>query len=325
MKYKTLDKEHSSPMAHNHGSTFTTGNKLKFSLFLSIIIFVAEIIGGIMSNSLALLSDAGHVLADIIALGLSWYGVRQAEKLANSRMTFGYHRVGVIVAIINALTIFLIAGIILYEAYRRFQSPPDVKSGIMLGVAVIGLLANLLVTYWLRQEQKSNINVRSAFWHAMGDALASVGVIAGGIIMLITGQRLVDPIVSVVISLIILTAAWSIFREGFRVILEAVPKDVNVLSMINALKQIPGVKDVHDVHVWSISPELRAMNGHILIDDTSLSQAALIRAEIEKIVRDQYHVEHTTLQMECRSCDSNETFCQMNNICSPDEKGGHHH
>jgi cobalt-zinc-cadmium efflux system protein len=312
-------------MAHNHSTSFSTGNKLKYSLFLSLIILVAEIIGGIMSNSLALLSDAGHVLADIIALGLSWYGVRQAEKLSDSRMTFGYHRIGVIVAIVNALTIFIIAAIIMYEAYRRFQSPPEVKSGLMLVVAVIGLLANLFVTYWLRQEQKSNINVRSAFWHAMGDALASVGVIIGGIIMLITGQRLVDPIVSVLISLIILLAAWSIFREGLRVILEAVPKDVNVMAMIKAVQQIPGVKDVHDVHVWSISPELRAMNGHILIEDTSLSQSAIIRAEIEKVIREQYHVEHTTLQMECRGCDSNDVFCKLNNVSLPEKEGEHHH
>jgi cobalt-zinc-cadmium efflux system protein len=264
-------------------------------------------------------------MADIFALGLSWYGVRQAEKQSNSHMTFGYHRIGVLVAIVNALTIFVIGAIIIYEAYRRFQAPPEVKSGLMLGVAVIGLLANIFVTYWLRKEQKSNINVRSAFWHAMGDALASLGVIAGGIIMLITGQKLVDPIVSVLISVIILFAAWSIFREGLRVILEATPKDVNVLAMINTLKKIPGVKDVHDVHVWSISPELRAMNGHILIDDQALSQATLIRTEIEKIVREQYHVEHTTLQMESHVCDSNETFCQLNNVIPPDGPEKHEH
>jgi cobalt-zinc-cadmium efflux system protein len=310
-------------MGNSHGPSYSAGSKLKYSLFLSIIILVAEVIGGIMSNSLALLSDAGHVAADIVALSLSWYGVKQAERSSNSRMTFGYHRIGVVVAIVNALTIFMIAAIILFEAYRRFQSPPEVKSGLMLGVAVVGLMANILVTYWLRKEQKSNINVRSAFWHAMGDALASVGVIAGGIIIMITGQRLVDPIVSVLISLIILFAAWSIFREGMRVILEAVPKDVNVLALINAVKQVPGVKDVHDVHVWSLSPELRAMAGHILIEDTSLSQAAVIRAGIEKVVREQYHVEHTTLQMECRSCDCQDTFCKLGSFVIPE--GEHQH
>ena len=164
---------------------------------------------------------------------------------------------------------------------------------------------------WLRSEQKTNINIRSVFWHAFGDALASLGVIVGAVIILITGKFFVDPLISVLISLIILYAAWSIFREGFRVILEATPGDVNVLEMISTLKKLPGVIDIHDVHVWSISPELRAMNGHVLISDISTSQGAAIRAEIEKVVQEQYHIEHTTLQMECQQCDSNEAFCKL--------------
>lgn len=310
---------------HDHESALSTGNKLKYSIILSLTILAAEVIGGLLSNSLALLSDAGHVFADIIALGLSWYGVRQAARPSNSRMTFGYHRIGVLVAIINALTIFVIAVVILYEAYNRFRQPTEVKSILMMAIAFVGLSANILVTWWLRRAQRSNINIRSAFWHAFGDALASIGVIIGGLVILFTGQFWVDPLVSVLISLVILFAAWSIFREGFRVILEATPRDVDIMAMISALKQIPGVKDVHDVHVWSISPELRAMNGHITIDDTSLSQSALIRTEIEKVVREQYHVEHTTIQMECRICASNETFCKLNNVCIPDDEDKHHH
>lgn len=311
-------------MNHNHKHEFTAGRKLKYAVFLSISILVAEIIGGILSNSLALLSDAGHVLADIIALGLSWYGVRQAERPANSRMTFGYHRVGVLVAIINASAIFLIAAFILYEAYNRFQEPPEVKSQLMMIVALAGLIANIIITTWLRKEQRGNINIRSAFWHAAGDALASVGVIVGGLIILLTGQFWVDPAISVLISLIILWAAWSIFREGIRVLLEATPRDVDVLSMINTLKQIPGVKDIHDVHVWSITPELRAMNGHVLIEDVQTSKAEEIRARIEKVVREQYRIGHTTLQMECQKCESTEAFCRLDSTCPPEkpEKSG---
>jgi cobalt-zinc-cadmium efflux system protein len=308
-------------MSHHHEGTLSIGNKLKYSVIISLTIFVAEVIGGLVSNSLALLSDAGHVLTDVIALGLSWYGVRQAERPSNSRMTFGYHRIGVIVAIINAIAIFLIAAVILYEAYHRFQQPPEVNSSLMLIVAFIGLGANIFVTWWLRKDQKSNINIRSAFWHSLGDALASVGVIAGGTIILFTGQFWVDPLISVLIGLIILFAAWSILREGFRVILEASPKDVDVLAMIKSLKQIPGVIDVHDIHVWSISPELRAMNGHIIIEDISTSQSAEIRAEVEKVIREKFHIEHTTLQMECQECDSIELFCNLNqNNCKSEEK-----
>jgi cobalt-zinc-cadmium efflux system protein len=310
-------------MNHQHENTPAVGNKLKYSIILSLAILVAEVIGGLLSNSLALLSDAGHVLADIFALGLSWYGVRQAIRPSNSRMTFGYHRIGVIVAIVNAATIFIIAAVILYEAYNRFRQPPEVRSQLMMIIAFIGLSANILVTFWLRKERKSNINIRSAFWHALGDALASIGVIIGGAVILFTGQLWVDPLVSVLISIIILYAAWSIFREGMRVILEATPSDVDVVAMVNALKQIPGVKDVHDVHVWSISPELRAMNGHVLIEDISISQAADIRSQIEVVVREGYRIEHTTLQMECQKCGSTDLFCNLNE-CHPD-KGRENH
>jgi len=308
---------------HHHIDPANTGNKLKYGILISLIILIAEVIGGLLSHSLALLSDAGHVFADMIALGLSWYGVRQAARPSNSRMTFGYHRIGVVVAIVNALTIFVIAGVIIYEAYRRFQQPPQINSLLMMTVAVVGLLANILVTWWLRKEQNTNINIRSAFWHAMGDALASVAVIIGGLVILLTGLTWVDPLVSVLISLVILFAARNIFKEGLRVILEATPGDVDVVAMIKTLRQVNGVIDVHDVHVWSISPEIRAMNGHILINDIATSQAADIRVEIEKTIREQYHIDHTTLQMECRQCDSIGPFCNLKESSSADKKLPH--
>jgi cobalt-zinc-cadmium efflux system protein len=303
---------------HNHEDILLAGNRLKYSIILSAAILVAEIIGGILSNSLALLSDAGHVFADVIALGLSWYGVRQSMRPSDSRMTFGYHRIGVIVAITNALSIFVIAAVIIYEAYGRLREPPEVKSTLMMAIALVGLAANIVVTWWLRRAQRSNINIRSAFWHALGDALASVGVIIGGLIIMFTGQYLVDPIISVLIAMIILWSAWSIFREGFRVILEATPRDVDIMKMIDVLKRVEGVKDVHDIHVWSITPELRAMNGHILIEDISTSDAAVIRSRIEEVVRQQFNIEHTTLQMECQKCDPADLFCKLTEGDKPD-------
>lgn len=303
---------------HEHDDILSAGNKLKISLIMSVAILAAELIGGIISNSLALLSDAGHVFVDIIALGLSWYAVRQSLRPSDHRMTFGYHRIGVIVAIVNAATIFIIAAVIIVEAYNRFQQPPNVHGELMMIIAGVGLAANLFVTLWLRKEQKTNINIRSAFFHTAGDALASLGVIIGGAVILFTGKLWVDPLVSVLISLIILYSAWSILREGARVILEATPKDVDVLAMIDTLKQVPGVLDVHDVHVWSISPELRAMNGHVLIKDISTSEGENIRTQIEKVVRKKYRIGHTTLQMECQKCDSSEAFCKLEEA-HPDE------
>jgi cobalt-zinc-cadmium efflux system protein len=296
---------------HTHHHAIGVESKLKFGLILTASILVIEVVGGLLSNSLALLSDAGHVFADILALSLSLYGVMQAKRPASQGMTFGYHRVGVIIAVVNAFSIFAIAGIILYEAYGRFVQPPEVNSLLMLSVATVGLGVNIFVALWLRTEPRENLNIRSAFWHAFGDALASIGVIIGGIVMLLTGWFWVDPIISVLISVIIFIAAWQILRDGLRVLLEATPSGVDVNRMVDILKRTPGVKDVHDVHVWSISPGLHAMSSHVLIDDLSTSQAANIREQIEDMLQRQFNIEHTTLQMECQQCDSNDVFCTL--------------
>ncbi|MEE8471252.1 MAG: cation diffusion facilitator family transporter [Dehalococcoidia bacterium] len=296
---------------HSHHGTVQLGRKLKFGVILTGFILVVELVGGLLSNSLALLSDAGHVFADVIALSLSWYGVRQAERPSSDRMTFGYHRVGVVIAIVNALSLIGIAAVIFYAASRRLQDPPEVDSALMLGVAVVGLAINAFVAFWLRSEQRTNINVRSAFWHAFGDALASIGVIIGAIIILVTGWFWADPIISVLIGVIIVLAAWGILKEGFRVLLEAAPHHVDVAEMVDALNRTPGVKDVHDVHAWSITPELHAMSCHVLIDDQHVSQAAGIRERIEEVLRQQFAIKHTTLQMECQQCDADDVFCKL--------------
>ncbi len=296
---------------HSHRHALPVASKLKFGILLSILILVAEVVGGLLANSLALLADAGHVLADIIALSLSWYGIKQAERPASHSMTFGYHRVGVLVAILNALSIFAIAIIIFYEASQRLQQPAEVNSLLMLAVATVGLSANIFIAFWLRKEQKSNLNIRSAFWHAMGDALASIGVIVGGIIILLTGKSLADPIISIFIGLIIVLAAWSIFRDGLRVILEATPRGIDVKKMVEGLNRITEVRDVHDVHVWSITPEMHTMSCHILIDDLATSEADKIREKIKKVLSQQFNIEHATLQMEYEQCDANDILCRL--------------
>jgi len=296
---------------HTHNEPMPAGSKLKLSIIFTAIILAAEVIGGFISNSLALLSDAGHVVTDIMALSLSWYAVRQAERPPSSRMTYGYHRIGVIVAIVNAVAIFAIAAIILYEAYRRLQQPPQVNSILMMSVALVGLAANLFVTFWLRREQRVNINIQSAFWHAFGDALASIGVIIGGVIIFFTGFYWVDPLISVLVSIIIGFAAYRIIREGLRVLLEATPAGVNVEEMVKVLRGITGVKDIHDVHVWAISPQLNAMSSHVLVDDLLVSQAAEIRKQLEDILKTRFSIQHTMLQMECQQCTPGDTFCSL--------------
>ena len=307
---------------HTHHHPMSVGSKLKFGIMFTSVILVLEVVGGLLSNSLALLSDAGHVFADIVALSLSWYGVRQAERPPTHRMTFGYHRVGVIIAIVNAISIFAIALVIFYEAYHRWQQPPEVNGTLMLAVAIAGLSANALVVFWLRKEQQRNLNVRSAFWHALGDALASIGVIIGGVIILLTEWFIVDPIISVVIGGIIVLSAWRILKEGLKVILEATPHQVDVNKMIATLNRMSGVRGVHDVHVWSISPEIHSMSCHVLIDDLPTSQAADIRQKIEQVLNRQFHIEHTALQMECQECSANDLFCKL--TLGPDSEETEH-
>jgi cobalt-zinc-cadmium efflux system protein len=315
-------------MAHNHQHEMPVGSKLRAGVFFSLAILVAEVVGGILTNSVALLADAGHVLTDVIALSLSWYGVVQARRPASRGMTFGYHRIGVLIAVLNATTIIVVAALILYESLRRLGAPPDVKSTPMMIVAAAGLIVNLFVTFWLRGEREGNLNVRSAFWHAAGDALASVGVIIGGIIISVTGYEIVDPIIGALIGLIIVGAAWGILKEGLSVLLEAVPSHVKVDDLVKALQELPGVKDVHDVHVWSITPEIHAMSAHVLIDDQAVSQGVTIRESMEKLLRERFRVEHSALQMECETCEAGSVLCSLKSgeqSCPEHREEGHHH
>ncbi len=298
-------------MSEHHHSAPGVATKLKYGIIITAVILILEVAGGILSNSLALLSDAGHVFADGIALTLSWYGVRQAARPSSSRMTFGYHRVGVIIAIVNAASILAIAGIILFEAYQRFYQQPEINSVMMLVIAVIGLAANIFVASWLRREQGASLNIKSAFWHAVGDALASVGVIAGAIIIMLTKLYWVDAAVSALISLIIIFAAWGIFREGTSILLEATPGNISVKELLQAMKSIPAIKDVHDLHVWSISSNLHSMSCHVMVDDCSISQAESVRLQIEEMVREKFGIGHTTVQTECSECSNGDLFCNM--------------
>lgn len=313
--------------AHNHHGA---GSRLFLGIALSSAILIAEVAGGIISNSLALLSDAGHVLADIVALSLSAYALRQAQRPPSHRMTFGYHRIGVIVAIVNAVAIFAVAGIIFFEAFRRLQSPPEVNSTVMLVIAAGGLAANLIVAFWLREARKESLNVKSAFWHVLGDALASVGVILGALVIKATGFAEADAIISIIIGLIIGASAWGILSEGVSVLLESTPAYINLEELAGSIRAVPGVKEVHDLHVWSLTPNLHALSSHIVIEDRLTSETALVRAQVEEVLAERYEINHTTLQLECQSCCPGGQLCTLepgacplNPHDEPQEPGSH--
>jgi len=283
----------------NNGHNHTHGlarNSLRLAFFLTLIILIAELVGGFLANSLALLSDAGHVVTDIFALGLAWFATIQAEKPANARKTFGYHRVGILAAMVNAVTLIVIAFAILLEAIQRFQHPEPVQPLIMFLAAGIGIVLNLYIGFGLMQEA-NNLNVRAAMLHVFGDVGASVGVIVAGIIILLTGWTFVDPLLSVGIAVLIAVGAWRILRETTDILMEAVPRGLSMQNLVKDMRSVEGVQDVHDLHVWTLTSGILAMSCHIVAEDGDSSRMELL-TRVNTVAREGFHIDHTTIQIE---------------------------
>src|ERR1700694_2142604 len=303
---------------------------LRLAFFLTLLILGAELIGGFLANSLALLSDAGHVITDIFALGLAWFATVQAERPANARKTFGYHRVGILAAFVNAVTLILIAVVILWEAVQRLQHPQPVQPLIMFLSAGIGIAVNLYLGFVLRKEVDS-LNVRAAALHVFGDVGASAGVIIAGIIILLTGWTIVDPLLSVGIAALITVGAWRILRETTDILLEAVPRELSMSDLVSDMRKIESVQDVHDLHVWCITSNMYALSCHIMIDDMPQSESSTILQSMNKMLNESYHIGHATLQFECnphqeQRCCSIEglLYCRMD-ACEDSENHSHAH
>ncbi len=289
----------------------TVRNKLAFSVLFTGSILVAELVGGYLANSLALLSDAGHVFVDVLALLLSWFALRQTERPASHKMTFGYHRIGILAALVNSVSLVVISGVIFHEAYGRLGEPPPVRSGLMLSVAALGFIANVVVVLMLRREQRQNLNIRSAFLHVLGDALSSLGVMGGGAVILLSGWFWVDPAISVAIGLVIVFNSLQVIREALSIFLEASPSHLDMEQMVQAMMGVPGVKDVHDLHVWTIAPRIHALSCHVLVDDLSISQGADIVGRLNELLGTRYGIGHSTVQLECVGCDPNSLYCSL--------------
>ena len=282
---------------------------MKFVVWLTVAIFILEVVGGILTHSLALLSDAGHILADVLALGLSWVALVLSSRPANDRKTYGYLRTEVIAASINGATLFLVAIWIFYEAYQRINQPVAVKSLEMFIIATVGLLVNLVVFFKLKGISEHSLNVKSAFLHVLGDMLASVGVIIGGVIMLFTRFYIVDPIVSILVGLIILRSAFSVIRESTDILLEGVPRNVQLNDVDSALREVEGVEDLHELHVWSVSSKDVALSCHVLIKEQSIHSAQNILDQIRLQLKKRFNIEHTTIQFECGCCAAQSSEC----------------
>lgn len=288
-----------------------TTKRLALALGLTSVFVIVEIISGIFGNSLALLTDAAHNFTDVIALGLSWYAVKLATQPAHAGKTFGYHRAGILVALINSTTLVLIALGIFYEAWKRFLSPPEVDSAILIGVGAVAFFINLGTAWLVKSGSENDLNLRSTFLHLMGDVLSTLGAVIAGITIAFTNWNWLDPFVSVLIGAFILWNAWSILRQSVHILLESTPESIDVDSMVDSLLKVDGVRGVHDLHVWSINESLRALSAHIVTDDIHISAGASIQHDLNEILALKYNIRHATLQLECMGCEHGLLFCDI--------------
>ncbi|MFE5320662.1 cation diffusion facilitator family transporter [Paenibacillus sp. NPDC056579] len=292
------DHGHSHHGHHHHFDP--NGNKkgLTIALIITVGIMFLEFFGGLLTNSLALLSDSGHMLNDASSLLLSLVAVWFAARPASPNKTYGFYRFEILAALFNGITLFIVAGFIIKEAYERFLEPPAVASGSMMLIASIGLLANIASAWTLMRkgDVKNNINLRSAYLHVLGDALGSVGAIVAGLIMLVFGWYIADPIISVLVALLILKGAWGVIKHTVHILMEGTPITVNPDEVKKTLESIDGVKDVHDLHIWTITSGLDSLSCHLLIEDNQDHQQILQQAI--QFIADKFKIQHTTIQIE---------------------------
>lgn len=290
-----IRKEHMDGHGPHGGET---ERRLLLSLLITVPIFLAELLGGLWTRSLALLSDSAHVFLDIFALGLSFLALRVARMPADDRHTYGYHRIEVFAALANGITLLAVAAGIFYEAVRRFREPVEIRGPETILIAVFGLLSNILVAWLLHAHQKEDLNVRSAFLHVLGDALSSAGVIVAAAIFWGTGWKAADPTASVLIGILILASSGRVLRASMHILIEGTPSHLSVKEIADAMGSVPGVTDVHDLHVWSICSGHVSLSAHVRAADRTLRDAEAIREEINRRLRDHFGIRHSTIQIE---------------------------
>jgi len=278
------------------------GATLKTALALTLVILVVEFAGGLISHSLALLSDAGHVLTDVFALGLAWFAVEQSKRPADQRRSYGYQRVSILAALVNSVSLIVIVIAISYEALRRLASPEPVQGVVVIVTALVAIAINSFVIFGLRGQKKS-LNMRAASLHVAGDIGASAGVVLAGAVILLTGWLYIDPILSLGIAALIAFGAWRIVRETVNLLLEGTPTEIDVSAVAKEIKGTSQVVSLHDLHVWALSSEDMALSVHVVVDDCSLGDAEHVVRDLEGRLCDHFAIGHTTIQVEsCHPC-----------------------
>lgn len=303
---------------HTHGHTHAaTRETLRLGFLLTVVILLVEVVSGLFSHSLALLSDAGHVFTDVVALGLAWFAAAQAERPANERRTFGYHRVGILVALFNGLMLVVIALVIGVEAYQRLRSPVAVHPAIMAPAALVAIAVNLFIARRLHSGH-ATLNTRAALLHAVGDIGASVAVAVGAVAIALTGALWVDPIISVIIAALIAFGSLRLIVETVNILMESTPADISTEAVAQAIMGIDGIRSVHDLHIWTITSGMRALSCHAVIDDIPPSASAQILDQMNAMLLERFSIAHATVQFESAAHESHAGFC----ACDPTSAEG---
>ena len=292
------------------GAGRSVDRRLKIGIILNLVFALAEFIAGLAAGSLALVGDAWHNFGDVIALALSWVALRQAERPATGRKTFGYHRASILAALGNGLALIGITLWLFYEAIQRLRQPELPEAAVMMAVAGAGFLMNLAVAVSLKRSTR-DISVRSAYLHLMSDAFVSLGVVAAGGVILLTGWSLIDPLLSLVIGVLILVGSWDIVMEALNVLMEGVPRGIDVDRVLDAMRSLPEVKDTHDLHVWSLSSHVYALSCHIQVADLPVSEGTQLLDRISRMLKERFGIAHTTIQLEAEACPPQD-MCALN-------------
>ncbi|TMI54223.1 cation transporter [Candidatus Bathyarchaeota archaeon] len=282
-------------------SSRSAEKRLWIALIISSLIAIVEFTGGFLGQSLALVSDSGHVLTDVLAVGVGILTLRLGRKPHTARRTFGYHRAEIFAALVNGSVLIGAAFLIIFEAYLRLRQPPTVQGPLVLAIASIGLLGNITNAGLLSRSRRTNLNVKGVFLHTVGDVLSSLAVIVSSLIVIFTGYQGVDPLVAAIIGVLIMRSAYLLVRDSTNILLEATPRQMQLETIAKAIRSVEGVKGVHDLHVWTITSGLYALSGHITVDTDSISQGSTIVEKIEAKLKESFGIEHVTLQIEAEA------------------------
>ena len=287
--------------SHAHGNGITS-KKMWIATAITFTFCLFEALIGYKSNSLALMADAAHNFADAFALALSAFALWMATKQADDKRTFGYHRVGILAALVNAVGLAVMSIVIFWEAVQRLQSPEAVNSSSMIWVALLAIVINSGIAWWLSSAAKDDLNIRSAYLHMVGDAAASLAVVIAGVIILFTSWYIADPIVSIIFAFLVLWSSWSILTESIQMLLEGTPVGLDLAKVKQKITEVQGVLNVHDVHVWAISSGLTACNCHILIAEQNVSAGQKIQQNVTHMLEHDFNINHATIQIEVVDC-----------------------